>query len=297
MSENSGEIKMPSAEHKVTSFRFQKALEVNRALVTTPPEVKGWENFYNLPDGIRPVVATTHMTDTDVQIGASIFSPLVDVGVASLQTNQTDALIGKLVALAGKENFFNIANTFEEGKPHFQLNPENFVAMAQAVNEKDKTMVIASHSPVYDKRQLPDTAGIAAAIVANLTDRVILPVAVEIKSDERVGMSDDMVTSAKKLAQGKRPPSQVHIAEPIFLDELPAEYKTSQADVFAALGLLDGARRKNMTASEKALALKTLRRLQKQGEVVLMAQAAELPKEMRGKWDQVLAQDPMQNPI
>ena len=78
---------------------------------------------------------------------------------------------------------------------------------------------------------------------------------------------------------------------------MPAEYKTSQADVFAALGLLDGARRKNMTASEKALALKTLRRLQKQGEVVLMAQAAELPKEMRGKWDQVLAQDPMQNPI
>ncbi len=251
------ELSNYSGEVHKTPWRLKKSLEINRGLVTPPPEVKGWEYFYSLPDTLHPVIATTHMTDTDVQVGASVFANVVDVAVASMQTNQADKLIGKLVSLAGRGNFFDVANTFEEGKPSFCLDAKNFLEMARAVNERDKTMVIASHSPVYDKRELPNTPGIAAAIVANLSDRVILPVAVYYDTDERVGMSDDIPGSAKRLLTGKRPSSQVCIAEPIFLDELPEEYRTSQDDILESLGMFSSDRRKAMTKPEQIKAIET----------------------------------------
>ncbi len=279
--------------HK-SSWRFRKTMEANVGMVTEVKDVSGWENFYNLKLGINPVIATTHLTDTDVQIGAKIFSNLVDVGVASMQTNQTDAIIGKLVGLAGKGNFFDVANTFEDGKASFKLDSRNFLLMAQAMNERGKTMVIPSHSPHYKdygNRILPEVPGLTAVIVANLTDRVILPVAVEFQGEGHIGMSQDMIKNVLKKAKGDTPSSSVHIAEPIMLDSggIPDEFITQKDEILEALQLFNSETRKIMSTEDKSKALDTLKKLQKQGEIVLMAQAAELPQESRGVWQERLA--------
>jgi len=294
MNEIDSSVPAKSLESHKSSWRFREAMEANVGMVTKIKDVTGWENFYNLKPGINPVIATTHLSDVDVQIGANIFSNLVDVGVASMQTNQTDALIGKLVALAGKDNFFDVFNTFEKGKANFRLDSQNFLLMAQAMNERDKTMIIASHSPHYEgygNRVLPEVPGLAAVIVANLTDRVILPVAIEFQDEGRIGMSEDIVESVLKKVKGDTPSSSVHIAEPIILDDggIPHELITQKDEVLQALQLFNSKSRKEMSSEDKAKGLEIFRKLQKQGEIVLMAQASELPPESRGIWQERLA--------
>lgn len=290
---------------KVSARGFQRSMEANTWVMTQVKEVKGWENYYNLPRGIRPVIGVTHLTDTDPQIAAKVFAKIADVGIASLQTNQRDPVIGRAEKLAG-ENFFDVANTFDEKGPHMRLDAGNFLQMAHAVNEDQKTMIIASFTPHqegYGDRIMPERPGLAAVIVANLTDRVILPVAIEFHADkeERVGMATDFVKSAL-MAPIKRIPkmnkitgevteSTVHIAEPLFLDKggIPEELVTTQYEVLQALHMFNAETRRHMTAGERARAADTLKKLRKQGEVILLAQAAELPPETRGVWQEQLS--------
>ncbi|GIW61630.1 MAG: hypothetical protein KatS3mg089_0482 [Patescibacteria group bacterium] len=193
-------------EPTISSWRFRVAMKANVELITDSVEVKGWENYYALPENINPVIATTHLTDTDVQITALAFSQVADIAVASMKTNQQDKFIGKLISLAGRENFYDISNKFANKKANFKLDAMNFLAMARAVCEKGKTMVIPSHSPHYigyGNRVLPDNPGLAAVIVANLTDRVVLPVAVDFQTDDRVGMADNLLDNVIKKAREK----------------------------------------------------------------------------------------------
>lgn len=280
-------------EPSISSWRFRVAMKANVELITDSVEVKGWENYYALPKNIHPVIATTHLTDTDVQITALTFSQVADIAVSSIKTNQQDKFIGKLISLAGRENFYDIENQFVDKKANFRLDAMNFLAMARAVNEKGKTMVIPSHSPHYigyGNRVLPDNSGIAAVIVANLTDRVILPVAVEFHTKDRVGMAEDLLDNAIKKVKGKIPKSTVFIAEPIFLDAggIPEELITTTDEVLNALQIFNSHTRMTMTEEDRILSLETLRNLKKQGEIVMMAQAAELPQERRGIWHERL---------
>ncbi len=281
----------------MSSWRFRIAMKANVELVTDIAEVKGWEHFYELPHDINPVIATTHLTDTDVQITAHVFSKVADIAISSLETNQKDKFIGKLISLAGRENFFDIANIFADNKASFRLDAKNFLAMVRAVNESGKTMIIPSHSPHYPgygNRVLPDTPGLAALIVANLTDRVILPVAVEFHTDGKVGMADDILGAAIKRAKGNVPKSTLHIAEPLILDNggIPEECITTKDEVLEALQVFNLKTRNTMTTQERYQALEILRKLQKQGEIVMLAQAAELPKERRGIWHERLSKYP-----
>jgi hypothetical protein len=281
----------------VSSWRFRVAMKLNVELITDSVEVKGWENYYALPENIHPVIATTHLTDTDVQITAFTFSQVADIAVSSIKTNQQDKIIGKLISLAGRENFYDIANQFVDKKANFRLDATNFLAMVRAVCKKGKTMVIPSHSPHYigyGNRVLPDNPGLAAVIVANLTDRVVLPVAVEIHTKGRVGMAEDLFDNVIKKVKGKIPKSTVFIAEPIFLDAggIPEELITTKNEVLDALQIFNSHTRMTMTEEDRILSLETLRKLKKQGEIVMMAQSAELPKERRGIWHERLLKHP-----
>jgi hypothetical protein len=281
----------------VSSWRFRVAMKLNVELITDSVEVKGWENYYALPENIHPVIATTHLTDTDVQITAFTFSQVADIAVSSIKTNQQDKIIGKLISLAGRENFYDIANQFVDKKANFRLDATNFLAMVRAVCKKGKTMVIPSHSPHYigyGNRVLPDNPGLAAFIVANLTDRVVLPVAVEIHTKGRVGMAEDLFDNVIKKVKGKIPKSTVFIAEPIFLDAggIPEELITTKNEVLDALQIFNSHTRMTMTEEDRILSLETLRKLKKQGEIVMMAQSAELPKERRGIWHERLLKHP-----
>lgn len=209
-----------------------------------------------------------------------------------MATNQADTFIGKMVALAGKENFFDVANTFTDGKAHMQLDPQNFLSMAQAVNARHKTLVIASHNPHYPgygSRVLPDTPGLAAVIVANLTDRVVLPVAMDFQAEGSVGMANNLLEGARSRVKGGTSVI-VHIAEPIVLDKggIPDEMVTTKDEVLQALELLRSETRQKMEKYKRSGAITTFQKLQKQAEIVLLAQAAELPSRSRGIWEERL---------
>lgn len=278
-----------STSHE-SSWRFRKAMEANVGVVTKVEEVTGWENYYKLPPGVNPVISPDHLTDVSVQVAASKFAKIADVGIASLQTNQENPVIGALESLAGKDEFYNIDNVFKDGKAEFpSINPQNFLTMARAANENHKTLIIASHSPHfegYGSGILPRDPGIAAVIVANLTDRVVLPVVTEIAGDTKASFSQDPVEGIKSRVMSGRSESTMHIAEPIFLDKggVPDNIVTTKEEVLSSLRVLNSESRSQMSAVEKLQAVQTLRKLKEQAGVVLMAQAAELPEERRGVW-------------
>lgn len=273
--------------------RFELSMKGNAHLVVESIRDVGWENFDNLPKDLRPVIASTHFTDTDVQGTAGEFAARVKhVGVASFATNQRDPLLGRLIRIAGSRHFYDVDNKKVGGRDKPSFNSDNILAMWDAV-KKGMTMVVASHNPAFEKRVLPANSGMAVVLLAQLTDRVVVPTAFHINApmDQRMGMSDQIGETAMRFVKGKKPKATLSIGEAIFLEPIPQE------DVLLALRVLSARDRRRLSPEEKSESLDALRRikgpLRAQSEMILLAQAALLPPESRGIWNERLAQAPV----
>src|SRR5437868_3503943 len=80
-------------------------LEMSRIDIK-PPKERGWENVPKIPC----VIATTHLSDIDVQEVAMIVAKKRKIGIASQLTNLT--VFKPFVKLIGEKNFFPITNKF-----------------------------------------------------------------------------------------------------------------------------------------------------------------------------------------
>lgn len=253
---------------------FTKLMEANSRFVMRKPEVQGIEN---ISLGVVPLIVTSHLSDIDVQAVAGVAGQHRDVAVASQQTNQADALMSKIQIAAGRDRFLDVDNAIQDGKVSYFFNPDNYRSMAETI-KNGKTVVIAAHQPVYDKK-LPDRPGIGAAYLAQLTDeRTLIPATVVTDAQEPVGISTRIGDTVKRMIQGKRPSSKIVFGAPVQLE------KIDEADLQLAAAIFKSELRRTLTFEQKVNAMEIVRKLEKQSAVIMEALAVPLPPKEQGIW-------------
>ena len=276
-----------------SSCRFKCAMWLNSELVAQRPEVVGLKNLEKIPKGINPIIAGTHLrSDASLQIIARELSYKFDIGIAIQAGNRRSFPTNTLITLVGQSNFYDIENVTTVEKVDgecmkvnkYPFVPDNYEDMKSAM-KKGKTILVSAHyAPIYSG-VLPEKPGYAAIYLAHLSgQRVILPVTLNIYTDdEDMGRADRMSKIAKNLLSGKRPKSKMTICEPIILDPIsPSSIKLITEGLVAKR---DG-EYSDLKPEEQERARGVFGKMrQKDGEKLMYALAAALPPERRGVWN------------
>lgn len=287
------QIKAPNKIHgNKSSRRLRLAMFVNSELVARRPEVVDLENLEKIPKGVNPIIAGTHLRgDSPLQIIARELDEKFDIGIALQAENRKNPIINASLTVIGQGNFFDVDHTTTRTKINgkserddkYTLNFNNYEVMKEAM-EKGKTMLIAAHySPIYDGI-LPNKPGFAAIYLAHLSgQRVVLPVALEMHTDDKdTGRADRISNGVKKILTGNRPKSKMTICEPITLDPIdPANIELMKRWLTAR----QDQKPSGLNSEEQKKAKETFRRMRWDGEKVMYALAKALPPERRGVWN------------
>lgn len=286
-----GGVKNKLGENK-SSPRFQGAMWFNSESIVQRPEVVGLDNLEKIPKGMNPVIAGSHLrTDASLQIIARELDKNFDIGIAFQAENRKNPIINTMFTIIGQDHFYDVDHTTTWSKVNgkserddkYMLNFNNYDVMKQAM-EKGKTMLIAAHyAPIYNGI-LPNKPGFAAIYLAHLSgQRVVLPVALDIYTDDPdTGRADRKGNIAKKFLTGNRPKSKMTICEPITLDLIDS------ADIELMKKWLMGRLNRiplNLNIEERKRAVETFKRMRQDGERVMYALAEKLPPEKRGVWN------------
>lgn len=252
--------------------RRLKVFEISR-LVIEKPKLEGVENIPPNPC----IIATTHLSDIDVQEVAMAVANIRKIGIVSQETNLTDPKFVPFVKAIGKENFFQIANApyNKKGRTAYSLRFEDLEKMQQGITQEGRTMIVAGHNPTHDW-QLAENPGMAAVILAHMANAPLVPAVVDIDSKKPVAQSTDFKSY---LTLFNRPSAKVIFGEPMNLAEI------SEDKLRDAVGLYSPDQRRSMTPEQVAEARETLGILQRESEQMMEAFASNLPREKRGKWD------------
>ncbi len=259
-------------QQEKSPLRVRKVFEVSRFDIKKPT-VEGLENLPPSPC----VVATTHLSDIDVQEVAMVVAKMRRIGIASQETNLTYLPFVPFVITIGKENFFPITNRYSNGHVSYSLRLEDLKGMEKGIREQGRTMIVAGHNPTHDW-QLAEKPGMAAVILAHMAHVPLVPAALDIESKTPVAQSTDILPRVKNFLTLRRPSAKLIFGKPMSLAKIP-EDKLS-----AAVALYSPNQRRGMTPEQIAEARETLGILKRESEQLMEALAAKLPSEKRGKW-------------
>lgn len=246
------------------------------------PTVDGLENLTAIPENQELIIATTHLSDIDMETAISTVSPYRDVSVASQSTHLENPIFGRLMRWATENEIYGVSSKFGKKPnwlPAFRFNPKDYEAM-KAPLEKGRAMVIAAHRPTHEW-ELPDKPGLGAIYLAQISGGVILPTAVDVQYPEFIDLSPIGKGVLKRLVLGKRPDVKVTFGTPIQLTPIPQE------EISVAGKFLNHDERHKMTADEIQQAKLVLEKLQLQGAEVMKSLANMLPQSKRGRWQNI----------
>ncbi len=249
-------------------------LELSR-LDIKKPTVEGRER---LPQG-PSVIATTHLSDIDVQEVAAEVARDRKIGIASQASNLTAAIFRPFIGIIGKENFFPLSNTLAPGgaTSAFRLTSADVQRMSDGIVNEGRTMVVSAHKPV-DTWQLPDRPGLAAVVLAHRANVPLVPVALDIESERPVALASEIVPRIRRFFLRQRPSARMIIGEQIPLSQIPKD----QLD--EAINLYSVDKRRDMSQEQLAQARQALSILQQEATQMMRELAAKLPEAKRGKW-------------
>ncbi len=239
------------------------------------PTVEGREK---LPQG-PSVIATTHLSDIDVQEIALEVAKDRKIGIASQASNLTAAIFRPFVNAIGKENFFPLSNTLAPGgaTSAFRLTSEDVQKMSEGVVIQGRTMVVSAHRPV-DTWHLPDRPGLAAVVLAHHANVPLVPVALDIESKTPVALASKIAPRVRRFFLRQRPSARIIVGEQVPLSQIP------QRDLDQAIDLYSTDKRRQMPGEEVTHARQTLSILQSEASQMMHELASKLPEAKRGKW-------------
>ena len=217
------------SSHEKSVLRLRASLKLARFLAAGELNIEGYDNLEFI-DTSRPlIVASTHITDVDMPIAASVVADKLDLSITgtSLFNNVSSGFIRKVfISAPGKKNFksieYNIDNRGNQRPAVF--NYKSFNEIINSIGDGKKP-IVAAHNPVRDGK-LPERPGIAVPYLASATGADILPVAVQFEnSDNKLGMADHRLYTL--LA---REAIRVSIGQPIRIDlpENSLEYSSKE---------------------------------------------------------------------
>lgn len=154
-------------EHeRVSSRRFMAAIDANLKMTVGEVRVEGREHLSEIPPGKKVIIVTTHISDVDIPVAASVLGREFDVAVTNMPTQHSflkDPAIHTAIRIAGKDNFIPI-----------DFSQENFGKMKSAL-ESGRAVIVAGHAPSREWKL--ERGGYGAAYLANVVDdAIILPV-------------------------------------------------------------------------------------------------------------------------
>lgn len=267
-----GDGSQDSPQQERSSFRVRKVFEVSRFDIKKP-SVEGLENLPPTPC----VVATTHLSDIDVQEVAMVVAKQRKIGIVSQETNLTFPLYRPFVAAIGKENFFPVANApYQGSRTAYSLRIDDLKKMKEGITREGRTMIVAAHNPTHNW-QLAEKPGMAAVVLAHMANAPLVPAALDIESPTPVAQTTNNLARVKNLLH--RPNAKIIFGEPMQLAEI------SEDKLRAAVGLYNPDQRRGMSAEQIAEAKETLGVLQRESEQMMESLASKLPPEKRGKWN------------
>lgn len=259
--------------------RIGIATKINSESKVHKPIVEGLENLKKIPKTEKLIIATTHLSDIDMDTAIATVAPYRDVSVASQSTHLENLISGSIMRWATENEIYGVSSKFGKKPtrlPAYRFNSQDYEAMREPI-EKGRAMVIAAHKPVYEWK-LPDKPGLGAIYLAQISKATILPTVVDVQHPEFIDLSPINPGVLKRLLQGKRPQVKVSFGKPIRLDPIPSEELTTVANFF------NHDERNKMTKDEIEKAKTILQILQLQGSEVMESLANMLPKNKRGRW-------------
>jgi hypothetical protein len=207
MSKNESEI-IHTRKKPTLSWQQRRLLDIHKL---TPefahPIVEGLHNIELIPEGKPAIFVSTHRTESDMGLAIRTIGEHVPLIITDISTH--DSFKGDVAdkatyiarkILGGNGSFLPISfeRNGDEKKP-IAFNPADFTAMASAMGETGKNILIAAHNPKQEKA----TPGFGAAYLAMLTGAPLVPIASE--------------PSANNHA------AHVVIGEPFYLDSIDVE--------------------------------------------------------------------------
>ena len=217
------------SSHEKSGLRLRASLKLARFLAAGELNIEGSENLEGI-DTSRPlIVASTHITDVDMPIAASVVADKLDLSITgtSLFNHVSSGIIRKVfISAPGKKNFnsieYNIDNYGNQSPAVF--NYKSFNEIVNSIGDGKKP-IVAAHNPVRGGK-LPERPGIAVPYLASATGADILPVAVQFENpDNKLGMADHRIYTL--LA---REAIRVSIGQPFRIDlpENSLEYTSKE---------------------------------------------------------------------
>lgn len=256
---------------KPSPERLVFALEMLAKLASSKIEIKGRENLEKIVEGKKVIIACSHISDMDMGMVAYALRNDFDLLIThqSVQTFFTEPGISIGRKLAGSDNFMPIDWQRFEGGKQGKFNPDNFIDIAESVNKSGKTPLVAAHNPSKNWRL--ERGGYGVAMLAQYEkDAVVLPVAVNVKSEEPVGMAESRIKTIKQ-----KPEVEITIGEPLELPEIKG---------FEGLKNIIDKRKKGerLSGEERKMFSELHKALEKESDVIMRKIAHYLPEEKRG---------------
>jgi hypothetical protein len=273
-------IEEPEKIKPHTSERLLVALKLNR-LNFGKVEVLGLENLQEIPTNSKVVIAVDHLTNLSVPTSAMVMADKLPI-LISAQSSSFSVFENPMgntgIAAGGKKNFRKIDYNIKNDRPG-PLNPENFLAMAEDMEDGFAT-IVAAHNPVNDNT-LPEKGGYAAAYLAGMTDSYVLPMAINIKKDEvraaesGAGLMHNIKATFAMLTE--RPDVEVTIGHPHKLVQSEDIKRFHELFLKHKSGEI-------LSSNDRAEFSQLRKSLEEASQNIMIDLAKMLPEKKRGKW-------------
>lgn len=241
-------------------------------------ELNGSDKLKKIPEGKHMIFLTTHMSNHDMSIAiAGLAEEEGNLKIAEASTHEefsknSAGYIGR--KMMGEGNSFGVSFTGGKGDGNGLFDPDDYEPMREALVDGYDMVVAAHFDPNYPEGEwrLPKHGGYGGVYLANITpDSVIVPVAVDIESEQQFGMKDIGVA---QIIKGRRPRAKVNIGEP--LEPMRIENLDKFAEILRK-------RKKNIaiTAEEREIFRNVHEALRQESDRVMASLAGLLPEEKR----------------
>ncbi|MCX6796339.1 MAG: hypothetical protein NTW06_02460 [Candidatus Falkowbacteria bacterium] len=237
-------------------------------------KIKGVENFKLIPAKRKLIFVPTHLSDFDMLISLYALSQYFHVAIVDSSTHHhlTEnplAYVG--IHFLGAKNFYSVKYTKDnKGIEHGKFDPNDFNKMQKDLTKK-KAIIFSAYYKGGHGWCLPNKGGLGAIYLAALTNALIVPVAINIKSKKQIGMGN-----AKIKTLLKRPRVEVIIGQPIDFPQIK--------NLRRITALLKKKKTDQLSAQETIILKQIFREINKQSNIVMQHLAKLLPKQKRGKW-------------
>lgn len=240
-------------------------------------EVKGKEHLQEIPEGKKIIVAASHATDYDMPY--AYYALGNDLKLRFTRSSQlekfiVDPLTAGVIRYAGEENFLPVTyrkGSEESGRNEGQFNPDDYIKMMEATEEGD-ALLVAAHRP-SNKGELSEYAGYADVYLAQMTDGVVVPVAINIESK-----TPAVTIGAKIKSIFQKSDATASIGEPLSFPKIPGIEQFGD--------LIRKHKSERLTPEEQADFHRIHMALKEQSHDVMKHIAEMMPEEKRGAWQE-----------